>query len=269
MQQKQNKTEAISKKTSSFSQMMLQRDKNRLKEQQKHAYIELLKAPRGKKYLSLLEKTTELCQQLTDIEEEIKQLESELEQEADTFPASDAFGDAKETVSSIPEIKVRWNQPVSTKTGSAVEQGNEPQQQFAWENAKTDAKAVIKSYKEKQQRLFEMKRRQEAMAEQFRTAMNEFMEQLPAPDKLVGMIYPDWSIELLMKYGVIACPGTSYETPQELIEQVQPRSEQEERQWLKGDEVYRTHFCDELLLVEIYMEVVCVVYKGGNTLVIE
>ena len=317
MQQKQNKSESASKKTSSFSKMMLQRDKNRLKEQQKHAYIELLKAPRGKKYLRLLAKTTELCQQLADIDEEIKQLELELEQEAETLPASDAFVDAdgetsewiewtslKEGTEEIeppkaskPEIKVRWNQPISANTSSAVEQGNEPQRQFAWntpitthevqtaqteqavqesqraqvawKNAKTDAKAVIKSYQEKQQRLYEMKQRQVAMAEEFRTAMEEFKEQLPAPDKCIGLIYPSWNAKILMRYGVIACPGNSYATPEEMLEQVQPRSEQEERQWLKGDEVYREHFCDELLLVEIYMDAVCVVYKDGNTKVIE
>lgn len=290
MQQKQKKSESTSKNTSSVAKMMLQRDKNRLKEQQKHAYIELLKAPRGKEYLRLLAKTTEFSQQLADIEDEIKQLELELEQEAETLPASDAFTDADAEAEALesfkesedfeeeiedatvaePAIKVRWNTPKATQEMQAGQAERETQRtQVAWKNAKTDAKAVMKSYKEKQQRLFEMKRRQEAIAEEFRTAMEEFKEQLPAPDKCIGLLWPGVNAEILMRYGVIACPGTAWDSPEELVEQVQPRSEQEERQWYKGGVEYEKHFCDELLMVEIYMEAICVVYKDGNTLVIE
>lgn len=304
MQQKQKKSESISKNTSNVAKMLLQRDKNRLKEQQKHAYIELLKAPRGKEYLRLLAKTTELSRQLTDIEDEIAQLEAELEQEAETLPASDALVESadepeipvdserrekaeqreksdatEEKVQDENEIKITWKSQAVQETSeiqavkeqSTIERSakEQPQIQVSWKNASVDTGARMKQFKEKQQRLAERKRQREAVAEEFRAAMREFEAQLPVPNKMIGLLWPGQNTELLMRYGVIACPGTAWNSPEELVEQIQPRSEQEERQWYKGGVEYERHVCDELLLVEIYMDVVCVVYKDGKTKVIE
>lgn len=253
MQQKQNKSEATSKNTGNFAKMMLQRDKNRLKEQQKHASIELLKEPRGKEYFRLLEEVSGLCENLTEVEDEITQLEAELEQAAVTISSSDVMkviDRPKEESSDEGEIKVTWkSQPVQ----------DVPKIQTAG----------VKAFKEKQKRLAERKQKREEMAEQLRTAMHEFEAQLPAPDKLIGMVWPDMNTDILIRYGVIPCPGFAYTSPEELLEQVQPSSEQEERQWLKGNEAAHTYWDNELLIVEIYMEAVCVVFKDGHTIVIE
>lgn len=268
MQQKQKKTEVASQKANSFAKMMLQRDKDRAKAQQKHAYMELLKAPRGKEYLRLLAESSRLCEQLAVMEEEIKQLETQLEQESSEIKVtwkSNVMGEASEV--QVAEVQLHTQaaevQP-DTQTGK-----EQSQIQVSWKRASLDAGARIRQMKEKQQRLMEMKRQRERVAEQFRKAMQEFEAQLPAPDKLIGMIWPDSNTEILLKYGVIPCPGFAFGSPEELIEQVKPKSEKEEQQWLKGNEACHTYGGDALLIVEIYMEAICVVYKDGNTIVIE
>ncbi|MBR1965520.1 MAG: hypothetical protein IKA22_02820 [Lentisphaeria bacterium] len=86
MQQKQNKTEASTKKSNSFGHLMLQKDKNRFQMKEKQAYFEWLKAPRGKEYIRLLGKIRELAEQLAAEEEEIKKLQQEIGQETDSPP---------------------------------------------------------------------------------------------------------------------------------------------------------------------------------------
>ena len=268
MQQKQKKTEVASQKASSFAKMMLQRDKDRAKAQQKHAYMELLKAPRGKEYLRLLAESSRLCEQLAVMEEEIKQLETQLEQENSEIKVtwkSNVMGEASEVQAAEVQLHTRTAeaQP-DTQTGIG-----QSQIQVSWKRANLDAGVRIRQMKEKQQLLVEMKRQREKVAEQFRKAMREFEAQLPSPDKLIGMLWPDSNTEILLKYGVIPCPGFAFGSPEELIEQVKPKSEKEEQQWLKGNEACHTYGGDALLIVEIYMDAICVVYKGGNTIVIE
>lgn len=273
MQIGQKKNETQEKRSNSLAKMMMQRDKAKIGQLQKADYIELLKAPRGQKYLELLAKTTELCDQLVDIEAAIEKLEQEVEQENALLPASDAEATTQSEAATPPAKKMWWEDDASTAT---TEEAKLEQQKVTWTQstptwtkASPDTAGRMQALKEKQQRIQEMKQRRDDLVEEFKAAQKEFEAQLPVPEKVIGMIYPGWNEKILLKYGIIACPGTAYRTPQELLEQVQPRSEQEERQWLKGDTVYREYFCEKLLLVEIYMEAVCVVYKDGKTVVIE
>ncbi|MBR5508434.1 MAG: hypothetical protein IKV59_00055 [Lachnospiraceae bacterium] len=244
MQQRQSKSASETKKKSSISKIMLQRDKDRWKSQQKQAYIDELKEPRSKEYLRLLAKSSELCEQLTDIEEEIEQLQQEIEREVRQETASLPVSDACE------EVQTKRSSP-------------------AWMKAGGNTVNVLQKIQDKQQKLLQMERQRNELAEEFQAVQKAFIEQLPVPDKLIGMIYPDWSIDILMQYGVIACPGTSFSSPQELIAQVKPRTKEEEQAWLKGNEVYQTYYCEELLIVEIYIDAACVVYKDGTTKVVE
>ena len=272
MQQRQNKTATESKKTSNISRMMLQRDKNRLKEQQKHAYIELLRAPRGKEYLRLLAESTEICKQLEAIEEQLKQLEKEVEQEAVMLPASDVIKEkefSSELVPEAEEINSSWLTIKEEETTSSWPDTEVKEEKVPWLDVKRGPIDIAGSCEQKRKHMMQMQKRRDELAIQFKEAQKAFQEQLPVPEKLIGLIYPDWSIDILMKYGIIACPGSQFSSPEELIAQVQPRTQEEEKQWLKGNDAYETHFCEELLLVEIYMDVVCVVYQDGDVKVIE
>lgn len=270
MQQNQKKSEATSKKTSGFGKMMLQRDKDRLKSVQKHAYIELLKAPRGKEYLRLLAETGRLSEQLKELDDEIACIEAELEQEAVTLPTSDVLdGITNEPVQEEPEIQTEIEQP---------------REQVNWKSARVDTGASVRRFKEKQKRLEEKRRQHAALEEELRVATEKFIAQLPAPEVRIGAVWPDCNTYALLKYGIIGCPGSAYHSPEELIRHVQPRSEQEERQWLRGDGAFQVRMeyeaqCErrgkplpeneKLFIVEIYMDAICVVYKDGSTNVME
>ena len=299
MQLKQNKAATESKKTSNISRMMLQRDKNRLKEQQKHAYIELLRAPRGKEYLRLLAKSTEICKQLEAIEEQLKQLEQEIkieiEQEAAMLPASDDYLQREnenkaetmnESVSSwltteteknnsswlateTEENNSSWLATETEKISSSWLDTEVKEEKVPWLDVKKGPIDIAKSCEQKRKHLLQMQKRRDELAVQFKEAQKAFEEQLPVPEKYLGLIYPDWNTDILLKYGIIACPGNKFRTTEELIAQVQPRTREEERQWLKGNDAYNMYDCEELLLVEIYRDVVCVVYKDGDVKVIE
>lgn len=277
MQQYQKKSEATSKKTSSIANLMIQRDKERVKTQQRKAYIELLKEPRGKKYLSLLAKITSLRKQFIDVEAEIKKLEAELKNEAVTLPISKNLNEIVEEIeitseSLVEEVQKENKIDIPWKQEMLMSKGIHPKEstiQVSWKNPSMDTGEEIKRFKEKQQRLMEMKKQRKEITEQFRTAQREFEAQLPVPEKLLGMLYPSINENILIKYGVIDGPGYPANSPEELFDNVQPRNEEEERQWLKGLEVSHTYYCDELLIVEVYMDVICVVYKNGNTTVIE
>jgi len=307
MQQRQSKSVAEAKKTNSFSKMMLQRDKNRLQAKQKQPYIELLKDPRGKEYLRLLAESTGICKQLEEIEEQLKQLEQEIKQEEAMLPASNDClqreneNKAKtmsESVSSwltteTEEKVLSW---LTTKTGennsswltTETEENNSSwlttkeeetvsswlgtevkEEEESWLDVKRGPIDIAGSCEQKRKHLMQMQKRRDELVVQFKEAQKAFQEQLPIPEKCLGLIYPDWNTDILLKYGIIACPGNKFSTPEELIAQVQPRTQEEERQWLKGNDAYQMYFCEELLLVEIYRDVVCVVYKGGNVKVIE
>lgn len=275
MQQKQSKSETATKKGNSFGKMMLQKDKNRFQMKEQQAYIELLKAPRGKEYLRLLGKTRGIAKQLAEMDEEIKRLQQEIEREAEMLPAdvlsTESIPEEKRTEEDKPEQEsVPWMTGASKLgTSPAWMTDASKKSTAAWADTKIDAAGVMQSYEEKKQKLLQLQAEQSRLVEEFQKEQKAFIEQLPAPDRLIGWLWPDWSTDILLRYGVIPCPGTVWKSQEELLEQVQPRTEQEERQWIKGSDVYLKHYCDELLVVEVYMEAVCVVFMDGSTTVIE
>ncbi len=298
MQQKQNKTETSTKNNSSYGKMMLQKDKKRFQMKEKQAYIQLLKAPRGKEYFQLLGKIKEVANQLADVDEEIEKLQQEIAQEESMLPgAVDAEYIPEGTAAEAKQFQATWakeDKPdkesipwmtdtpkestvawvTDTEKESTVSGGigTPKKEEVSWLVEGKNEAGVLQRIEEKKQKILELQREQNRLIEEFQKEQKAFMAQLPVPDKCISMIWNGVNEHILLKYGVIGCPGTAFNSPEELLEITKPRSEQEERQILKGNDAYQMYWqqCGEnLLITEIYMDVICVVLMDGNTIVIE
>ena len=281
MQQKKN-VEQKQKKTGSFAQLMAQRDKDRLEVQNKQDDLERYEKPRGKEYMRLFAEIAELCDRLSELDAEIELMDWKLEKEAaeqegEQLPASAML---EEEVTKT-EIKVTWteareqtsqlsciDETSKTSTVSWLEKTPQTSQIF-WTQNVFNGVSALQRMKEKQERVQQLKQQREELVAQLQEAQRQFEAQLPTPKKLVGVVYPTVNQEILMKYGVIACPGMAYSSPKELLEQVKPKTQKEEEQWLKGDQAYKKYYSKNLLVVEVYLEVICVVYKTGEVKVLE
>lgn len=228
----QNKlSEKNEKKAGSLAGMMLQRDKNRIQNLNRNKNLEKLRKPRNQEYLRLQATVTKLSRELAELEKKI-------EKETERFTA---LQEGK---------KEKW-----------------------WETTVPD-KVPVKGTKEKkileaESRLFKLKQRHQSLLEEFKYTMEKFIKEIPVPDKISGIIYPDYNEKILLKYGIISCPGEAFCTEQELIEHVKPDSKKVEEQWRKGFWEYYKYRDKDLLLTEIYMDMICVVLKNGETIVIE
>ena len=297
MQQEQKRNQGQAKKGSSLGMLMAQRDKNRLKEQQKASYIELLKRPRSKEYLYYLAKTAKFCEQLAELEAEMKQLEQEAAREEALLPELEnqkaeienpddtKFAKLNRTTDEATKTEIpSWTTDEATKTEipswiTAEETkaktpswtAAEPSKAAtpAWTKETKNAAERVAEFKEKQKRIAQLKQQIERTTEELKEARSQFEAQLPAPEIMLGMVWPGNKTEILMKYGVIAVPGDTWKTPKELLDIAQPKDAQEEKQWLKASEVFQKYVCTKLLIVEIYREIICVVYDDGQVRVIE
>ncbi len=231
MNNHKTKSEKEDKKSGSLTGMMLQRDKNKIQNRNRNKNLEKLRKTRSQEYLRLLDV-------ITDLSKELGELEEKIEKETEKLTAL------------------------------------EDMQKEKWWETKVPVKAAVKETQEKkileaESRLFKLKERHQSLLEEFKYTTEQFVKEIPVPEKLQGIIYPDWNEKILLKYGIISCPGETFSTTEELLGLVQPKSKREEEQWCKGVREYRRHVSDNLLLTEIYMDVVCVVFKNGETLVIE
>lgn len=284
MQQKQNKTESSMKNSNSFGTMMLQKDKKRFQMKEKQAYIELLKAPRGKEYFRLLGKIKEVANQLADVDGEIEKLQQEIAQEEGMLPGEKQFQatcaqEGKSDKESIPwmtdttkESTVPWVTDTAKENTVSWGMSTSKKEEVSWLVEGKNEAGVLQRIEEKKQKLLELQREQNRLIEEFQKEQRAFMAQLPVPDKCISMIWNGVNEHILLKYGVIVCPGTAFNSPEELLEITKPRSEQEERQILKGNDAYQMYwqqYGENLLITEIYMDVICVVLMDGNTIVIE
>jgi len=285
MQQIKRKAETQQKKENNMAMLMAKRDSNRLKEQQNADYIELLKGPRSKEYLHFWKKTTELAEQLADLDEELECLEQESRKEREGIPAPKRIkppspsteGDSAAKEAEILEAVEETKQSKETQLSWLSEEVDAAPELF--EKAKKDEmpmwlafaeleKNCMVNYIEKQQRILQLKEQRAILVEKLEEAKRLFVAQLPVPDRMIGMIYPGYRESILLKYGVIARPGTAFRTPAEMLEQVKPPTKKEEEQWLKGYQAYQKYcYDDRLLIVEIYLDAVCVVYDDGKTFV--
>lgn len=87
--------------------------------------------------------------------------------------------------------------------------------------------------------------------------------EMPVGHGRLGMIYPLDKEGRLINLGAIAAPGTPFNSVDELLNQVKPQTEQEKRQWEKGNAAY-WDVRGECLVVEIYLTAICVVFEDGS-----
>ena len=294
MQNWQNK----SKVANSFSKMVAHRDKNKLQEKKRKDYIELLKKPRSKEYLMFFNKKVELEKKICDIQEEIDKLEreiGELPEEVKEVEINNQEAESKaktqepkwwETEEESQEVKEENKGGKTTsKWWEAEEEGQEENKgsqttskwweteeesrltetKPSWMNASFSNKEETKKQMEKLERKQELQRQQEQLLEEWEEASRQFEAQLPV-ENVVGAVYCGWFTRLLKRWGFISVPGTAYHSPQELLDITQPDSEKVAERWLKGDQALME---TRAILVEIYMDVLCLVYSDGNVDVLE
>ena len=137
----------------------------------------------------------------------------------------------------------------------------EPPKEKWWETKIPD--------KEAKEKLPILKDRLQSLLEEFKYTVEQFMKEIPEPDRMLGIIYPTCNEQLLLRYGIISCSGDTVSSEEELIDCVEPDNKQAEEQWRKGYREYKKYMHQNLLLTEIYMDTVCCVFKNGETYVVE
>ena len=257
MQKKQEKKESRNGQAkANLSKLMASLDREKTADTRNQHYVELRKAPRGERYFFWLQETTKLCHELEELTEQIEQIEQQLTEQEQPEEQRTGQSDEQLEEESTHEVVVTWLE--------SEEKVND-----------TDG---LRLMQEKKTCVKELRRQREEKIKELRTAQQNFLAQLPEPERTLGVIYPGWNVSILMQYGVIACPGNRFHSPAELLSQVQPKSEQDKEQWLKGDAAYQRYFWiqgggerfpdSSFLLVEIYMDQICVVYKDGRVIVV-
>lgn len=87
--------------------------------------------------------------------------------------------------------------------------------------------------------------------------------EMPVGHGRLGMIYCLDKEGKLIDLGAIAGPGTPFGSVEELLNMTKPQTEQEKRQWIKGNDAYWSVNGD-CLVVEIYLTAICVVFDDGS-----
>ena len=257
---------------------------NRRKQQEKEdeEFYQMLSKPRSKKYVSLVMKQQQLAARLG----ELKASERAAHQEAGQFVEQETPEDVKETrreiteeipekpeTASEPEKPKAWwetSEETSAKPEAATTQ-EKPKEWWEtssvqdtrekWWDIKEDTlvKEPAVTYDEDKinEEIAQIERELEELA-------REIEEEFPMSTRQLGVIYWSHKQDRLINMGVISAPGTPYFSLEDLYGQVQPRSEQEKKQWAKGDSVIHEDISDSLLIVEIYLTAVCAVNDDGS-----
>lgn len=226
------KSQAKSNKSSgnSLAKMMSQMDRKKIQEKAEQKpdedYFKKLSEPRNGNYLRLFREQAQLAAQMEQTEEKIENLKTAMEQ---------------------PQVQKKswWEEelPDTAETGEAQAARN----------------------RELQRQKEELEIQYRAMKQQLAEYQEQLERELPVTSGRIGLIYPSTKEQKLIRYGVIAAAGNSYDSPAELLRQVQPKNQQEEKQWLEGDKVYHAHANENLLDVEIYLYAVCIIYEDGTS----
>lgn len=87
--------------------------------------------------------------------------------------------------------------------------------------------------------------------------------EMPVGHGRLGMIYCSDKEGKLIDLGAISGPGTPFQSVDELLQQTNPRTEQEKQQWIKGNDAF-WDVRGECLVVEIYLTAICVVFDDGS-----
>ena len=251
MQNFMSQSKEKNKKTSNLAKMMAQMDQ--AKTESKEDIYELLKKPRSKEYIRLVAKQQELTAKMEEIQQKLEELPP-----------------VEEITSIAQEIPIQQKITVEEKGWWEEEiESSGPEVEVALQDDTSAQQEII----DKQNKQQEQREELEAQYQKLQVLLEESREalkaQLPISSGLVGLIYPSDKQAKLMNYGVIAAPGNAYHSPQELLEQVKPKSEQEEKQWLKGNNCYKEYYSDTLLDIEVYLFAICVVYEDGPCKVIK
>ena len=141
----------------------------------------------------------------------------------------------------------------------------EPPKEKWWETKIPDKTQAA----EAKEKLPVLQDRLQSLLAEFKYTVEQFMKEIPEPDRMLGIIYPTCNEQLLLRYGIISCSGDTVSSEEELIDCVEPDNKQAEEQWRKGYREYKKYMHQNLLLTEIYMDTVCCVFKNGETYVVE
>lgn len=273
MQNQQIKTK--SKEISSVSKMMAQRDRNKLQDKKRKDFIELLKKPRSKEYMKFLNEKISLEKEICAIEEQISKLEEETGDltEYEELAEEDYLNAHNKATETVKDKKVNWweveedtDNEVTMKEQEKVVEAKKEENKPAWTKVSISNKDEIKKHREKVEKKQELQRQMEELVQQWEEASRQFEQQLPVPDKVVGAVYCGWFTRRLKRWGAITVSGTAYHSPQELLDITQPNSEAVAQRWLKGDEALQN---TKAILVEIYMDVLCLLDFNGDVEVLE
>ena len=278
MQLTKSKKENAAKKSNNFGKMMLQKDKKNFQMKEKQAYIQLLKAPRGKEYIRLLGEINTLSKELTDIDENIAQLQKEIEQDMQQLEkiaaqeGTPVQGRAPIQGSSSDTDDLDWLTVDSKSSDLSWLEESSKKEDLTWLDTKITAAQVLKKIEEKKRSVLEFKREQNRLLEEYREKQREFIAQLPVADRCFHLLWPDEHTPILMRKGVIDDPGSTFHSEEELIELSRPQTEEEKIQISKGFHAYQKYAGinrANLLVVEVYIDAVCVVFTNGEVVVIE
>lgn len=141
----------------------------------------------------------------------------------------------------------------------------EPPKEKWWETKIPDKTQAA----EAKEKLPVLQDRLQSLLTEYKYTVEQFMKEIPEPDRMLGFIYPTCNEQLLLRYGIISCSGDTVSSEEELIDCVEPDNKQAEEQWRKGYREYKKYMHQNLLLTEIYMDTVCCVFKNGETYVVE
>ena len=294
MQQWQNKSKTQTKENNSFAKMMMQRDKTKIQDKKRKELIEILKKPRSKEYMFFLNKKLELEKNICNIDDEIQKLEKEMEQfsneeisveNATKIKEIEEVSNWQETEEKLSakkeETVFNWweteekppakkEETVSnwweTEEKTLVEISAKKEESMWWNSEKTVKKDSLKEFSQKMEKKRELERQRQQIVQEWEEASRQLEQQLPVPDKVIGMVYYGMFFGRLKKWGIVSVPGTAYQDPQELLELTNPKSEEIAERWIKGDQALHN---SKAILVEIYMGILCLVHYSGEVDVIE
>lgn len=299
MQQMKVKTKVKSdtekKNQKSIAKMMAQMDKKQTEDIKNREipkdYYEILRKPRSERYLQLVQEQMQISADMDVVAGAIQEVEEVLE----TLMSENSTQKSSEEVIEISQETIQLNEETASTTKAWWEEDakEETQERLLpkewWEQEIVSVKksapewttqnidlSEVHAKRERKRKELEAKKERlqkeyEALGERLEERKKQIESEVPVNGKL-GMIYCSEYESTLMNYGFIAVPGSPFFSEKDLLEQVQPQSEQEEKQWCAGNRYYLLHSEERkepVLAVEVYMYAICIVYQDGHTRVYE
>lgn len=148
----------------------------------------------------------------------------------------------------------KQSQPIQEEQVKEVKQETKSIWSESLVNTKVDNKEQEKIIQEK---LIQARKEMEAIKEQI-AAMR------PKVSGFLGYIHDGDKTEELIRRGIIAGEGQSYEGQKQLLDIVDKNrvSEEADKQWIKADAIFNEVY--DYICMEVYMDAICAIYEDGS-----